>query len=613
MSLSLRRRILAGYGLVLGLLVVVLVASLVAFARVGRSSETIIRENYRSIRAADGMIDALERQDSGVLLHLLGSAQAERQIRAHQAVFEGWLARAAQTVTIEGEDSLVARIRMAHRAHTAAVELVLNAPVPDASAARPLYYEHLAPAFNDVRRQVDALRDLNQVTMASAADRDRDASRAGVLILGLVGGAALLAGLAFSVLLSTRLAAPVRRLEAAARRLAAGDYDTEVPEGPRDELGRLSTAFNEMADALRTYRALEAERAVQAQRRSAAVIRAIEDGVVLVDAQCVVLEMNPAAAAALSTAPDSARGRPLAEIAPDAPFSRPVDDAAAGRVQDSRDGGFIAGAGREYAAVVTPMVGHSGAPLGALLLLRDVTQLRQLDRLKSEFVATASHELRTPVTSLTMSMGMLQESAAGLLPVRERDLLTSAAEDVARLKALADDLLDLSRIEAGRLELALTVTDPTGLVAEAAAEFAGPASAAGLSLTTDVPRETPAVLADHDRVRRVLSNLIANSIRHTPAGGLVSLRVVPSPPGFILFEVSDTGEGIAPQDQGRIFEPFVQVRGSRATSGSGLGLAIARELVEGHGGRIGVRSSSGEGSTFWFTLPIAVEEPAVEA
>jgi NtrC-family two-component system sensor histidine kinase KinB len=609
MAPTLRRRILVGYGLVLALLAVVIAAALVAFARLGRSSETIVRENYQSIRAADGMIDALERQDSGVLLYLLGGGDgAARQVTEHQTAFDGWVARASANLTIPGEGDYVARIRQADTGYRRALDDVLTRPPPDPASARTTYRERLFPTFLRVREAASALRDLNQQTMAEAADRDRDASRTGVAALALLGGGALLFGLAFSILLSARLAAPVRRLEAAARRVATGDYDAEVQEDSEDELGRLAAAFNEMAAALRLYRALESERAVQAQRRSAAVVQAIEDGIVVVDARLGVLDLNPAAAAALGTSPGAARGRRLDEMAPAAPFLAAVSDAAAGRMPGSAEAGFVSARDHEFEVVVTPMTGPSGAPLGALLLLRDVTALRQLDRMKSAFVATASHELRTPVTSLGMSVELLGERLGPRLDARERALLDAASEDVGRLRALVDDLLDLSRIEAGRLELAPEPVAPAALVEDAIAAFAVPAEAAGLSLAADVTPGLPLALADVGRIRRVLANLLSNAVRHTLPGGHLAVRALADGPDAVRFEVEDTGEGIAPEDQARIFERFVQVAGSRAAGGSGLGLTLAKELIEAHGGAIGVTSKPGEGSLFWFTLPAA--EPA---
>jgi signal transduction histidine kinase len=207
-----------------------------------------------------------------------------------------------------------------------------------------------------------------------------------------------------------------------------------------------------------------------------------------------------------------------------------------------------------------------------------------------------------------MSVELLGERLEPRLDARERALLEAASEDVGRLRALVDDLLDLSRIEAGRLELAPEPVAPAALVEDAIAAFAVPAEAAGLSLAADVTPGLPLALADVGRIRRVLANLLSNAVRHTLPGGHLAVRALADGPDAVRFEVEDTGEGIAPEDQARIFERFVQVAGSRAAGGSGLGLTLAKELIEAHGGAIGVTSKPGEGSLFWFTLPAA--EPA---
>jgi signal transduction histidine kinase len=167
---------------------------------------------------------------------------------------------------------------------------------------------------------------------------------------------------------------------------------------------------------------------------------------------------------------------------------------------------------------------------------------------------------------------------------------------------MADDLLDVSRLEAGRFELDASPVPPAELVAEAVAASATAAQSAGLSLEESVGPGLPPVVADAGRIRRVLANLLANAVRHTPAGGRVAVRALPGE-GCVRFEIEDTGEGIAAEDQERVFERFVQLPGSLAAGGTGLGLTLAKEIVEAHGGRIGVDSEPGRGSTFWFEMP----------
>jgi K+-sensing histidine kinase KdpD len=236
---------------------------------------------------------------------------------------------------------------------------------------------------------------------------------------------------------------------------------------------------------------------------------------------------------------------------------------------------------------------------------RRIREIEELDRLKSEFVAVASHELKTPLGSLALSIGSLRDDAAGgARSDRSRRLLDAAVADVGRLRALADDLLDLSKIEAGRLALDLRPVAPADAVERATAALHERATERRIELASDVAPDLPAVQADPARLAGVLTSLMDNAIRYTEPGGhvLVSADHVGR---FVQFSVADDGPGVPVEDQSRIFDKFVRLTRPGAGGGTGLGLAIARELVRVHGGAIWVDSGPGPGSVFSFTLPVA--------
>jgi signal transduction histidine kinase len=246
---------------------------------------------------------------------------------------------------------------------------------------------------------------------------------------------------------------------------------------------------------------------------------------------------------------------------------------------------------------------------GATVILQDVTRLHRFDELKNNLVATVAHEFRTPLTSLRMAIHLCLEEVAGPVTEKQADLLYAAREDCERLQSIVDELLDLARMQAGRIELQQLMTAPAALVDAAIETHHAMAAERGLQLEAVILPSGGDVFVDRDRLQIVFANLITNAIRHTPAGGRIEVRARPIN-STVRFEVADAGEGIPPEHLRHIFDKFYRVPG--APSGSaGLGLSIAKEIVEAHGGEIGVESEVGQGTTFWFTIPLAKGETAV--
>ena len=612
--MSLRTQILLGYGLVFLLAGAAIAWAMVNLVRLGAASDAILSDNYRSIEAAEAMGDALDRQDAAVLQLLARTGGAGRRpLEANARRFEQAFADARGNVTEPGEQAVIDSVGAAYDAYEAA----FDGAARRGTAVQPteaLYQESLFPLFLAAKAAVVRLREINAAAMEATSARARRVARRAVVSVAAGSGLALALGLGLSLLLAGRIVRPVGRMRVAAARIAAGDLDATIPEERADELGALAVQFNDMTAQLRAYRALDVERIVAEQRKGAAVIESVDDGLVVVRPDLVVDGMNPAAGAALGLDPRAAVGRPLGDVVADARLLDAVAGALAGDERPAAPGGpmpdgafvdaTVGGAVRSYQFAASPVRTPDGSLVGVILVLRDVTGFRELDRLKSEFVATATHELKTPLTSMGMSLGLLQERVAEKLTVRENELLDAAAEDVGRLTALVHDLLDLSKMEAGGLDLDLARTSVAALVERAVRGVRLPAEAAGVALAAAVPEGLPDVVADAARIEWVVTNLLANALRYTDRGGHVTVSAVPAG-ALVEVSVADDGEGIPVDMQGRIFDRFVQVRSARSVGGSGLGLAICREVVRAHGGTIRAASVPGEGATFTFTLPAA--------
>jgi two-component system phosphate regulon sensor histidine kinase PhoR len=235
--------------------------------------------------------------------------------------------------------------------------------------------------------------------------------------------------------------------------------------------------------------------------------------------------------------------------------------------------------------------------------LRDITELRRLERVRREFVANVSHELRTPLTSIK---ALVETLAAGARddPEVADDFLGRIDDEVDRLTGLVEELLDLARLEAGRVVLQIEAADPVAVMTRAAERLRPHAERAGLSLRVDAPLGLPAVAVDHARIEQVLINLIHNAIKFTPAGGDIVVRAHENQ-GALVIAVRDSGVGIAPDELPRLFERFYKTDKARGSTGTGLGLAIAKHIVQAHGGTIWAQSEPGTGTTVSFTVPIA--------
>jgi two-component system, NtrC family, sensor histidine kinase KinB len=611
MRWTLRKKIFIGYGITLVLMVLILIWAFLNLWDLGQASDAILRENYRSILAAENMVYALERQDSAILLIFLGyDEQGWSQFRENEGQFFQWLGRAKDNITIEGEDKIVGAVETEYSAYLNHVSGVKPLLVAGPRKAATQYHEIILPSFLRVRESCIRLREINQENMYRVSNRASQIAGRAIWSLGSIGFAAVALGVGFSLFLSNLLTRPVRQMMAATQKISEGNYEIEVSSRSSDELGLLSGQFNSMANKLKAFHDLNIEQMMAEKRKSESIIRSIDDGIVFIDAESRVTDLNPKAGEILQVDPEKAQSRHFLEVVKDDQLfnyvSRSIETGKPPRIEEKQNllTAERGGERRHYQFSVTPVHRRSGALLGVVLLLRDVTRLAELDRLKSEFVMTASHELRTPLTSIGMSVDLLLESARKKLSEKEQQLLSAAHEDLGRLKTLVNNLLDLSRIEAGKMEMNFSRCPVAPIFERVAESFKIQEEQKGVALTFQVPPELPPMKADGNKIAWVLTNLVANAFHFTPGGGSIRMTAEPFGP-FIQISVSDTGPGIPYEFQSKIFDKFVQVQSNNILGGSGLGLAISKEIVNAHGGTLWVDSVPGEGSKFHFTVPVA--------
>jgi two-component system phosphate regulon sensor histidine kinase PhoR len=426
------------------------------------------------------------------------------------------------------------------------------------------------------------------------------------LVSAYVGSHSLLAGAAIAVVLGIAAGLFFLRIvrgnsdaiEAAARSLAAGNYAARAPLPAHGEVGDLSNAFNEMAQQIQVRMAAASE----GRNRLTAALDSSVDAVLALDLEGRVLFANLAALTLFERDARTIAGNPVAWLLP--------DELVIEAVRSSRDSGTqtridIERPGRRHFRVVTSSIA-AGGEWAVLVVLHDVSDVKRTDQIRRDFVANVSHELRTPLAGIK---AVIETLAEGAIDDREvaMDFLTRADSEVDRLIQLVEELLDLSRIEAGAVALSPRPTGVDLLVKDVAERLRPQAERKHINLSVELPESAGEVVLDPDRIERALINLVQNAVKFTPEGGAVTVSAERTPQELLL-RVSDTGIGIDSAALPRIFERFYKADPSRAgRAGSGIGLAIVKHSVEAHGGSVGVESELGAGSTFTVRLPLSAD------
>jgi len=598
--LSLRQKLLLGFG---GLLLIMLIGglqSIIQFRHLGRAIDVILMENYRSVVACQDMKEALERMNSGVLFIFLGYPQlGNEQIKKNEAAFEKALDIELHNITLpgEGEKSTALQALFARyqdRIH----DLQLQSK---AGGARRVYFDEILPLFHQVKNTADDILQMNQQNMNEANNRARKDASAAQKRMSLFVLCGILVAIAFIIFVGKWILNPIHRLILSAEAIRDGNLDLVVKVDSRDEIGRLSEAFNDMAASLRAFRRSDQAKLARTREAAQETFSRLPDAAAIVDLDGKV-EISTQAAKKLFglTAGTLVQDVPIGHLC--RLFHKIIDQAALESIEEENTFQlFVNGEERYFRATAAPMTDHDGHLTGVLLIMKDVTEQRHVNEMKRGVIATVSHELKTPLTSIRMAIHLLLEEKVGILTEKQTELLLAAREDSDRLHQILQNLLDISRIESGRLQMDYQETYAQSLVLDAVEPFRRTAQDGGIELKIQLSDNLPEVSADTTQISHVFSNLLSNALRYTAPGGSITVSAIPEDQ-MVRFSITDTGSGIPHQFMQRIFEQFFRAPDQKSQSGSGLGLAIARQIVEAHGGNIDVESEEGKGTTFSFTL-----------
>jgi NtrC-family two-component system sensor histidine kinase KinB len=583
-------------------------------ARLGRVVDRTLQDSQATIDLAAALADSLEREDDALLLALSGDAEgANRALFAERRRGDDAHERLRSRLAGAGDDgaAVVADLgRTIGEYRAAASALMEGAGRPD-----PLkrYHERVNPLLRRAVRACGAIRERYFASMRHAGVKARDEARAALRIVTAASLAALAMATAVAVWLARSVVRPIRTLSSSVEALRLGDFDHRVALASEDELGRLAAGFNRMAETLAEYRRSSLGELIAAKTTLESTLNALPDAVFVVAPDGGIAALNPPARAILR-----AEGVAEACRVHDLPLSPEhrdaVEAALAGRPVPPSRADFnqvirvrLDGQPRKFLVTTVPIPEFAPRRTGAVVVLDDVTEVALLDELRAELVAVASHELKTPLTTLKMNLMLLGEAADAFTP-RQREMLEAALLGCEELGGTTEELLDMARIEAGQLRLDLAPVDLNTILDSALRSLRTRIDDADVRL--EVRREArPAVVrGDPTRLKTVMTNLLANVLKYSPRGGSVLVEVAPRQgpgtpaPVGLRFAVTDAGPGVPGPFRERIFEKFFRVehhldQATGGVRGTGIGLYLCHEIVKAHGGSIWCEPAGGGGGT----------------
>ena len=601
--LGLRQKLLVGFGGLLLIICVIGVKNIIQVTDLGGAIDSILRENYESVLACQTMKESLERMDDGALSIILGDRREGLRAIDQEAVrFEKALNIELNNITLKDEGRMAQHLKGLYEQYKNTI-LSMEESSLSREQLRRIYFTDLKRLFGEIKNSADTILTMNQKNMYNEnlkAKAKRAIARHEMYILLIIGASV---ALVYVFLIGKWILRPIKHLKASVDEIRRGNLDLVVTSNTRDEIGQLSDAFNEMTASLRELRRSDEAKLSRMQQSTQQTFNSLTGAVALVDIEGNVEISTDTAGSIFGLR----RGAKIANL--HIPWMSDLfRDALSGSQPTAGPKSapiiqhFVNAQEHYFQPTAAPILNSWKQVTGAILVMNDVTRQLEQDELKREFLSTVSHQLKTPLTSVRMALHILLEEKIGSLTPKQADLLTAAREDSDRLYGVIENLLDISRIEAGKIEMNLQSVPAGQLIQPALESFMASARDRNVELNMTLQENIPEVMADPIQIEHVFANLLTNALKYTSAGGTITISAE-TEQEHVRFLVSDTGTGIPAQYLPHVFDQFFRVPGQEMKTGTGLGLTIVREIVQAHDGTVRAESTPGKGSVFSFTIP----------
>lgn len=591
----------------IGLVLLIIIIGSISGVNLYYLSKTInglMTDNYKSIKAVNQMNDVLDRQNNSILVYMYQNKQdGIKQFNEESSAFYNWYNIEASNITENNENKYVNEIKKDYIEYSNEFS---NLQSINSSDDQFYYYNiKIRPSYNKTKDILNNLLNVNEKAMFYKKDKATEYTEGSMYAVLVMTFFAAIFGFIVSLLFTNRFLNPMNELIDSIRKVREGDLEQRISIISNDELGKLSQEFNNMTKRLKQYEESQLGKIMNERNRTLSIVKSISDPLIVLDSDYRITLLNSAAESIFKIEENSAVGKHILSVIRDDGLFEKI--ATAVENNDKRSDTIKqTKCGEKYYDVTISTIEDSMSQVSdVILVFHNITEFKKLDRERSDFISTISHEFKTPLTSIMMGTSLMLDKRIGDLNEKQKDTLMAIEEEGEKLTDLVNELLELTRLETGKKVYNFKPCSIFGIVENTIKPLYELSEQKDVNLHHDVSDTLPKVLADPEKVSWVINNLITNALKYTNAGDeiYVSANVKN---GMMYVSVKDTGQGIPDEYKDKIFDRYFHTKDNDTfeVKGTGLGLAVVKEIVEAHGGKVWCESNLDAGSNFIFTLPI---------
>jgi len=607
---TLKSKISSGLIILFTVILLVSVLGILFVNQLAQKSKGTITDNYSSVNYMMNMVSELDDINTFQIKRLekknIDDSITVNEYLRSQKIFEINLQYEKGNITEIGEGEIVNQLHSAYREYTGVFEQLKNK-----NQLGEKDYELLRQRYTSVVSKILDIYNINMNAIIHKTNKLQTTADDVTLYMSIVATLSILLTLSFVFAFPSSIVGPIKELTKKIKSISERNYDQKLEINTNDELGELANAFNVMAARLKLYEAKQIDQLLFEQKRLETVVHSFEDGILVIDENRKVVLVNNTILRVTGLKEKDVLYHYLPEIAGYNDLIKEIyktislknsDNAAESRpiriVQDRKEYFFSI----ETEDIITYTESEKKETfIGNLILLKNITKYQERDKAKTNLLATASHELKTPLSSINLSLKLLDDKRVGVLNEEQKEIISTLRQHSNRLSRVINELLDYSQIETGNIRLKFSSVKPDFVLDIGITALMMQASEKNIDLQTIVEEELPEIHADLEKLVFVFINILNNAIRYSKKGDEIKIEVK-KVDNDVQFSIKDNGPGISKEDKEKLFQRFTQV-GNYSKQGWGLGLAISREFLHAQNGRIWVESELGMGSKFIFSIP----------